>query len=66
MDEVAEAATHAAFTTVEAAACFAEVCHGRELAVYGAAGVPARAEGVASFLGVVFVLEAGVDVADEV
>lgn len=41
VDEVAEAATDAAFARVEAAAGFAEVGDGAELAVYGARGVPA-------------------------
>ena len=66
MNEVAEAAAHTAFATVESAARLAEVGHRGEFAVDGAAGVPARVEGVACFLGVVFVLEAGIDVADEV
>lgn len=64
MYEVAEAAAHAALARVEAAAGLAEIGYGRELAVYGAAGVPARVEVVAGFLGGVFVFEAGVDVAD--
>lgn len=66
MYEVAEAAPHAAFARVEAAAGFPEVRDGRELAVDGAAGVPARVECVAGLLRVFFVLEADVDVADEV
>lgn len=66
MDEIAEAAAHAAFAAVEAAARFTEIRHGRELAVDGAGGVPARVEGVAGLLGRVFVFEARVDVADEV
>ncbi len=66
MDEIAEAAAHAAFAAVEAAARFAEIRHGGELAVDGAGGVPARVEGVAGLLGRVFVFEARVDVADEV
>jgi hypothetical protein len=66
MDEVAEAAAHAALAAVEAAAGFSEIGHGGQLAVDGAAGVPARVEGVAGFLRVFFVLEAHVDVADEI
>ena len=66
MDEVAEAAADAALAAVEPAAGFAEVGHGRELAVDGAGGVPAAVEGVAGLLGRVFVFEARVDVADEV
>lgn len=64
VDEVAKPAAHAAFAAVEPAAGFAEVGHGRELAVDGAGGVPAAVEGVAGGLGGVFVFEAGVDVAD--
>lgn len=66
MDEVAEAAADAAFAAIEATARFSEIGHGGELAVDGAAGVPARVEGVARFLRVFFVLEAHVDVADEI
>lgn len=66
MDEIAEAAAHAAFAAVEAAARFAEIRDRGELAVDGAGGVPARVEGVAGLLGRVFVFEARVDVADEV
>lgn len=66
MDEVAEAAAHAPFPAVQAAAGLPKVRDGAELAVDGAAGVPAAVEGVAGGLGGVLVLEAGVDVADEV
>jgi hypothetical protein len=41
MNEVAESASHTAFPAIEPAACFAEVRHGRQLAVDGARGVPA-------------------------
>ena len=64
MDEVAEAAADAAFAAVEPAAGFAEVGHGRQLAVDGSGGVPAAVEGVAGLLGGILVLEARVDVAD--
>lgn len=66
VDEVAEAAAHAALARVEAAARLAEIRHGRQLAVDGARGVPARVERVARLLRRVLVLEARVDVADEV
>ena len=66
MDEVAEAPAHAALSRVEAAAGFAEVGDGAQLAVDGTAGVPAGVELVAGFLGGFFVFEAGVDVAYEV
>jgi hypothetical protein len=64
MYEVAEPASDAAFAAVEPTARFAEIRHGRELAVDGARGIPARVERVAGLLGGVFVLEACVDVAD--
>lgn len=66
MDKVAEAATDTALAAVEATAGLAEIGDGREFAVDGAASVPARVERVACFLRVFFVLEAHVDVADEV
>lgn len=66
MNEVAEAAADTAFAAVETTAGLAEIGDGREFAVDGAAGVPARVERVAGFLRVFFVLEAHVDVADEV
>ena len=66
MNKVAKAAADTAFAAVKATAGFAEIGDGREFAVYGAAGVPARVEGVAGFLRVFFVLETDVDVADEI
>ena len=66
MDKVAEAAADTALAAVETTAGLAEIGDGREFAVDGAAGVPARVERVAGFLRVFFVLEAHVDVADEV
>ena len=66
MYEIAETASHAPFPAVEPTARFPEISHGTELAVDGPRGVPARIEGVAGFLGRVFVFEAGVDVADEI
>jgi hypothetical protein len=66
MYEVAEAAAHATLAAVETAAGLAEVGDRGELAVDGAAGVPARVQGIAGFLGVVFIFEARVYVADEV
>lgn len=66
VDEVAEAAADAALTRVEAAAGLAEIGDGTQLAVDGAAGVPARIKLVAGALGRVLVLEARVDVADQV
>jgi hypothetical protein len=64
MDEIAEAASHTAFSAVQSAASFAEIGDGRELAVDGASGVPARVQRVAGLLRRVFVLEAGIDIAD--
>ena len=66
MYEIAEPAPYAPFPAVEPATGFPEVGHGAEFAVDGAGGVPARVEGVAGFLGGVFVFEACVDIADEV
>ena len=66
MYEVAETAANAALARVQATAGLAEVGDGGEFAVDGAAGVPARVERVACLLGVLLVLEAHVDVADEV
>jgi len=66
MDEVAEAAAHAALATIEAATGFAEIGDGGQFAVDGATGVPATVERVAGFLAVFLVLEAHVDVADEI
>lgn len=66
MNKVAEAAADAALARVEAAAGLAEVGDGAELAVDGAAGVPAGVELVAGLLRGFLVFEARVDVADEV
>lgn len=66
MDEIAEPASDTSFSAVEPTAGFAEIGDGRELAVDGARGVPAGIESVAGFLGRVFVLEACVDIADEI
>lgn len=66
MDKVTEAAAHTALAAVEATAGFSEIRHGGELAIDGAAGVPARVERIARLLRVFLVLEAYIDVADEV
>lgn len=50
MNEIAEAAAHAAFAAIQSAAGFAEVGHGREFAVDRASGVPAAVERVAGGL----------------
>jgi hypothetical protein len=50
MDEIAEAASHTSFPAIQSAAGLAEIGDGRELAVDGAGGVPARVERVAGFL----------------
>lgn len=65
MDEIAEPASHAPLPAIEPTTRLAEIGDGRELAVDGARGVPARVEGVAGFLRRVFVLEACVDVTDK-
>lgn len=66
VNKVAEAAADAALARVEAAAGLAEVGDGAELAVDGAAGVPAGVELVAGLLRGFLVFEARVDVAYEV
>ena len=66
MDEVAEAAAHTALAAVQSTARFPEIGHGGQLAVDGTAGVPARVQRVAGFLRVFLVLEAHVDVANEI
>jgi len=64
MNEIAKPTPHTSFSTIQSATSFAKICDGREFAVDGARGVPTRVESVAGFLRGVFVLEAGVDVAD--
>lgn len=66
MDEVAKATSHASLAAVKAAAGFAKVGNGTQLAVDGAGGIPPAVEIVAGALGAVLVLEAGVDVANQV
>lgn len=66
MNKVTEAATDTTFAAVETATGLAEVGDGTELAVNGPGGVPAAVELVAGTLGRVLVLEARVDVADQV
>jgi hypothetical protein len=66
MDEIAKAAADATLTAIEPTTGLAEIGDGREFAVDGAAGVPAAVEGVTGFLAVFFVLEAYVDVANEI
>lgn len=66
MNEIAESTPHTAFPTVQTTACFSEIGHGREFAVDGTGGVPARVERVAGLLGGIFVFETCIDVADEI
>lgn len=66
MYEIAEPASHATFATVKATARFPEIRHGAQLAVDWARGIPAAIQVVASLLRRLLVLEARVDVADEV
>jgi hypothetical protein len=66
VDEVAETTSHTSFAAIEATASFAKIGDGGEFTVDGSAGVPAGVEVVASFLRVVFILEARVDIADEI
>ena len=64
MYEITKAAAYTALAGIEPTAGLPEIRHGREFAVDGAGGVPARVEGVAGALRAVFVFEAGVDVSD--
>jgi hypothetical protein len=66
MNEIAEAASHTSFSTVQPTAGFAEIGDGRELAVDGACCVPARVQRIAGLLRRVFIFEACVDVANEI
>lgn len=66
MNEITKSTSHAALSGVQATTRFAKIGDGRQFAVDGAAGVPAGVERVAGGLCRVFVLEAGVDVADEI
>jgi len=66
MDEVAESTPYTALPAVQPTTRLSEIGHGGQFAVDGARGVPAGVEGVAGGLGRVFVLEARVDVADEI
>ena len=66
MNEIAETASNTSFSTVQSAACFAEIGDRRELAVDGARRVPAGVQGVAGFLRGVFVLESRVDISYEI
>lgn len=66
VDKVAEATSDTSLAAVQSTTGFSKICDGRELAVDGATGVPARVERVAGGLGAVFVLEPRIDVSDEV
>lgn len=66
MYEIAEPAPHAPFPAVEPTARLSEIGDGRKFAVDGPRGVPATVERVAGLLRRIFVLEARVDVADEI
>ena len=64
--EIAEAAADAALARIQATTGLAEIRHGGKFAVDGATCVPARVERVAGLLRVFLVLEADVDVADQI
>jgi len=66
MNEIAEPPSNTSFSAIQSAASFAEIGNRGELAVDGACRVPARVQRVAGFLRRVFVLEARVDVANEI
>lgn len=65
MNKVTKAAAHATFATVETTARLAEVGDGAELAVDGPGGVPAAIQIIAGLLRRLLVLEARIDVADQ-
>lgn len=66
MNEIAKATAHTALAAVESTTRFAEIGNGREFAVDRATSVPTTIEGIASFLGVLFVLETYIDVANQI
>jgi hypothetical protein len=66
VNEIAETTSYTSFAAIKPTTRFAEIGHGREFTVDGTAGVPAGVEVIASLLRVILVLEARVDVADEI
>ena len=66
MNEIAKATAHTALAAVKSTTCFAKIGNGREFAVDRATGVPTTVKGIAGFLGVLFVLETYVDVANQI
>lgn len=66
MNEIAKAAAHTALTAIQSTTRFAEIGNGREFAVDRATSVPTTVEGIAGFLGILFVLETYVDVANQI
>lgn len=66
VNKVAKAAAHASLATIKPAARLAEVGDGTKLAVDGPGSVPATVKVVAGLLSRLLVLEARIDVADQV
>ena len=66
MNEIAEAAPHTSLATVESATRLPEIRHGAQLAVDRTGGIPAAVQRIAGLLRAVLVLEARVDIADQV
>ena len=66
MNKIAEATSDTSFTTIQPTTGFAEIGDRRELTVDGARCVPAGVKRIAGFLRRVFVLEACIDVANEI
>jgi hypothetical protein len=64
MYEITKTPSNTPLPTIQSTTGFAEIRHGRELAVDRAGGVPTGIEGVAGFLRAVFVFKACIDVAD--
>jgi len=65
MDEVAESTPDTPFPRVQSTTSFSEIGNRTELAIYRSSRVPPRIERIACSLCGFFVLEPGVDVADE-
>lgn len=66
MDEIAEPAPHTALAAIKTTTGFPEIRHGTQLAVDGPRGVPAAIEVVTGLLRRLLVLEARIDVANQV
>lgn len=66
MNEIAEPTPHTSITGIEPTARLPKVCHGAQFAINRPCGIPPRTQFVASLLRRILVLEAGVDIPDQV